>query len=175
MSNQVMFKEKHLKTNANNAKELAINLQEGDLIESKVERYKNYVRIHANHLKSIEDKIQKLTDENAERYEITKLEIEQVYMIDNIENKKAFLDHWLSRKKDYDEKYELVLKDCNENFDKVEAEAKELAKHDLKLLSYMTKYEQDENKNEKTKCEYYLLLKHNVIQITGKGVFDYKK
>jgi hypothetical protein len=175
MSNQVIFKEKHLRTNSYNAKELALNLQEGDLIESRVERYTNLINAHVNHLKSIREKIQRLTDEKAESYEITKLELELYYTIDNIDNKKAFFDNWILRKKDYDEKYEMVLKDCNENFDEIEKEAKELAKTDLKLLSYITKYEQDENKNEKTKLEYYLLLKYNVIQLTGKGNFEYKK
>ena len=75
---------------------------------------------------------------------------------------------WLSRGKEYDDKFNILSKDCNDNFDEVQNKAKELAEKNVKLKSHIEKYEKEENPSQRLKNEYYLLIKYEVYKATEK-------
>ena len=173
------------KKNAEDAKVLSLDLQQGVEIEQKIEYYKSILKAHEQLINAIDGKIEKISlsiGDNPpsivyadEHYEISKLTIEKLEAENTMFDKKKFFEMWLKRSSEYENKFAAITKDCEDNFDKVESEAKEIAKGNIKLQSYMGKYEAEENKTQKLKNEYYLLLKYEVTKISGKGKFEMAK
>jgi hypothetical protein len=173
------------KKNAEDAKMLSLDLQQGVEIEQKIEHYKTILKAYGELVNAIDGKIEKLSLSigdnppaivNADvNYEISKLTIEKLDAENTILDKKKFFEMWLKRSAEYEKKFATITKECEENFEQVESEAKEIAKGNIKLQSYMGKYEAEENKTQKLKNEYYLLLKYEVTKISGKGKFEMAK
>lgn len=167
--------------NSENAQALALDLQQKEQIDNKVNHYKTMLKAYEDlaeviskkilHIESIELSQKTLDD----IYEKNKLILEKLEIENTIFNKKQFFEMWLKRSAEYEQKFALITEECNEKFDEVEAEAKEIALTNIKLKSYMEKYDAEENKDQRIKNEYYLLLKYEITKITGKGKFEVAK
>ena len=122
---------------------------------------------------SIDGKINSLEglEGNDNLYQKSKLTIEKMDTVNAIFSKKQFFEMWLGRSIDWDKKFAIVTKECNENFEKLIVQAKELSGKDIALNSYITKYEDEKNPDQRKKNDFYLLLKYQVGKITGKGKF----
>lgn len=167
--------------NSENAQSLALDLQQKEQIDNKINYYKTMLKAYEDlaeviskkilHIESIELNQKTLDD----IYEKNKLILEKLEIENTIFNKKQFFEMWLKRSSEYEQKFAMITAECNEKFDEVEAEAKEIALTNIKLKSYMDKYEAEENKDQRIKNEYYLLLKYEITKITGKGKFEVAK
>ena len=168
------------KINSEDAKMISLDLQQKTEIDQKVNYYKSILKAYDDLSNSIDKKIERLNqslgeDVNAQGadglYERSKLMIEKLEANNSLYEKKKFFEMWLQRSSDYDKKFALLNKECEEKFDEVEAEAKAIALTNIDLQSKMNKYDLEPNKDVKMKTEYYLLLKYEVGKITGKGKF----
>ena len=161
-----MNEKKVIKKNAEDAKMISLDLRNGDEIKTKVEYYKSILKAYDDLSVATQDKIDIIdathSPSASDRYDRAKLVIEKLESQNAISEKKRFFEMWLARELEYDKKFAIVTKECNDNFDSVVAQATVLAEKDMKLKSYMTKFEMEENVSQKTKNEYYLLLKFEV-------------
>ena len=162
-----------LKKNSENAMSLSMDLQQKVEIDQKLDYYKSILKAYDELGDAIKQKIESLEEfTDAESvYKRNKLVIEGLENSNSIFEKKKFFEMWLSRSTEYDRKFAIITKECNDTFDELQAEARELAENNLQLKSYMDKYDKEENTDQKTKNEYYLLLKYQVSRIKGKGKF----
>lgn len=168
------------KRNAEDAKAISLDLKDGTEINQKMEYYKSILKAYEDLSNSIANKIAFINEKlgaDAEGqgadglYEKSKLTIEKLEVDNTIYEKKKFFEHWLSRSAEYGKKFAIITKECEGKFEEVEAEARVIAEGNIKLKSYMTKWDAEENKDQKMKNEYYLLLKYEVGKIIGKGKF----
>lgn len=166
------------KRNAEDAKMISLDLQQGTEINQKVEYYKSILKAYNDLSNAIDKKIEILNvklgaDESSQGadglYERSKLTIEKLEADNSLYEKKKFFEHWLGRSAEYEKKFALITKECEEKFEEVQAEARVYAEGNIKLKSYMTKYDAEQTPDQKMKNEYYLLLKYEVSKITGKG------
>lgn len=176
---------KPIEKNSNDAKALSLDLQQKEEIDTKLGYYKSVLKAHADLCSAIDAKIAILEksgggifsgiekSEEFIKYEIAKLRIEKCEAENTINEKKQFFEMWLGRSVEYDKTFAILTEECNRNFAQVEAEAQKLAEGNIKLRSFITKYglEKEENKTQKMKNEYFLLLKYEITKITGKGKF----
>ena len=167
--------------NSENAQALALDLQQKEQIDNKINHYKTMLKAYEDLAEVISKKIlhydsielsQKTLDDI---YQKNKLILEKLEIENTIFNKKQFFEMWLKRSSEYEQKFAMITKECEEKFDETEAEAKELALTNIKLKSYMEKYDKEENKDQRIKNEYYLLLKYEITKIKGKGKFEIAK
>ena len=173
------MKNADIKRNAEDAKIISLDLQQGTEINQKVEYYKSILKAYNDLSNSISGKIERIKSgyESVEIYEqdvkvvyeVSKLTIEKLEADNSLYEKKKFFEHWLGRSAEYEKKFALITKECEEKFVEVEAEARVYAEGNIKLKSYMTKYDAEQTPDQKMKNEYYLLLKYEVSKITGKG------
>lgn len=175
------MKEKQAVQNSENAQMLALDLQQKEQIDSKINYYKTMLKAYEDLAEVISKKVlffdsielsQKSLDDI---YEKNKLILEKLEIENTIFNKKQFFEMWLKRSADYEQKFAMITAECNEKFDEVEAQAKEIALGNIRLKSYMDKYDKEENKEQRIKNEYYLLLKYEITKLTGKGKFEIVK
>lgn len=75
--------------------------------------------------------------------------------------KKRYFEMWLERKKQYEEKFAEIEKECNLNYDRVYEMAKEVCKYNMRLKSVFDAYK-NENNDIKIKVEFYLYIKQEV-------------
>lgn len=162
-----------LKKNAESAKSLSMDLQQKVEIDQKLDYYKAILKAYEDLGKAIDQKVEELEESTDAQsvYQKNKLIIEKLENSNNIFEKKKFFEMWLSRSTEYDRKFALITKECNEKFDELESVARALAENNIQLKSFMNKYDSEENKDQKVKNEYYLLLKYQVAKIKGKGSF----
>ena len=166
------MKNADIKRNAEDAKIISLDLQQGTEINQKVEYYKSILKAYNELSTAIGLKIEALGNKMGDAdvaYEISKLSIEKLEADNSLYEKKKFFEHWLGRSAEYEKKFALITKECEEKFVEVEAEARVYAEGNIKLKSYMTKYDAEQTPDQKMKNEYYLLLKYEVSKITGKG------
>lgn len=190
------MKEKQAVQNSENAQMLALDLQQKEQIDSKINYYKTMLKAYQDLAEVINKKVlfidsielsQKSLDDV---YEKNKLILEKLEIENTIFNKKQFFEMWLKRSADYEQKFAIINAECNEKFDEVEAQAKEIALGNIRLKSYMDKYDKEEHLEDKNKdrgfddflsyrqrikVEYYLLLKYEITKLTGKGKFEVVK
>lgn len=164
----------NLKKNAEDAKMISLDLQQKDQIDQKVNYYKSIIKTNADLSEAITKKIEMLeeaTDADS-IYNKCKLNLELLEIDNTIFEKKKFFEMWLNRSSEYEKKFALITKECEEKFVELEAEARVVAETNAILKSYMTKFDAEENKDQRIKNEYYLLLKYEVGKITKKGQFS---
>ncbi len=175
------MKEKQAVQNSENAKMLALDLKDKEQIDLKINFFKTMLKAYEDLAEVIDKKVlfidsielsQKSLDDI---YEKNKLILEKLEIQSSSFNKKQFFEMWLKRSADYQQKFAMITAECNEKFDEVEAQAKEIALGNIKLKSYMDKYDKEENKEQRIKNEYYLLLKYEITKLTGKGKFEVVK
>jgi len=166
-----MQNEKQAKQSAKEATMVSLDLQQGEEIELKKEHYKSILKGYSDLIDAIDKKIELMDSIVGEQnntdiaYNKAKLVIEKLEAENVIFEKKKFFEMWLQRSIEYAEKFAKVTFECNEKFDEAEAKAKEIALKDIRLKSYMAKYDAEENKNQKIKNEYYLLLKYEIGKV----------
>lgn len=162
-----------VKKNSEEATALSLDLQQKEEIDQKVNYYKGIIKAYAELSSAIDKKIESIGESTipSDIYEKSKLTIEKLEADNSIAEKKKFFEMWLKRSAEYDKKFAIITEECNAKFDEVEAQARAIAEKNIKLKSYMTKYDLEEDKNQKIKNEYYLLLKYEITKITGKGKF----
>jgi hypothetical protein len=148
------------KQNQQNAQALVANLSQKDEIDQKCEYYKSIIVTYANLCDAIDKKIESSTDD----YEKCKLTIEKLDTEDRIFSMKGFFEMWLERSKDYDKKFEIISKECNDRFDEIESLARDLALKNPMLKMAMANYDAQEEKPQRVKNEYYALLKYEVLK-----------
>lgn len=163
------------KKNAEDAKSLSLQLNEITEIEQKIEYYKSIVKAFDDLSGYYNQKIEAMslienpTVDNL--IELAKIKIEKLNLDSSVYEKKKFFEHWLKRKAEYDKKFELLTKECNENFEQVEYKAKKISETNVKFKSFIDKFAQEQNVTQKLKNEYYLMLKYEITRLEGKGVF----
>lgn len=157
------------KVNRQNAQELALNLSQKDEIDQKCDYYKSLIKTYANLVDAIEKKIEKTEDD----YEKCKLEIEKLDVEDRIFSMKGFFEMWLQRSNEYDKKFAMITKECNEKFDEIESKAKELSNKNPILKMAMDNYNATEEKTQRLKNEYYAMLKFEVIKANPHMKLEY--
>ena len=167
MTNQI-----NQKKSAENAKSLSLDLQQKNEIDQKLDYYKSILKAFEELSLSIEEKINALKDlEDAEsKYQKSKLIIEKLEAENSLFEKKKFFEMWLKRSNEYDERFAMITKECNDMYDEVFEKAKELSVNNSKLKSFIEKFEKEENPEQKLKNEFYLLIKYEVSKITGKEI-----
>lgn len=163
------------KKNAEDAKSLSLQLNEITEIEQKIDYYKSIIKAFDDLSNHFHQKIENLSNiENPtldNLIELAKIKIEKLNLDSSVYEKKKFFEHWLKRKGDYDQKFELITKECNENFDEVESKAKKISEKNVKFKSFIERFSKEENVTQKIKNEYYLMLKYEITRLEGKGVF----
>lgn len=165
-TNQMNIKKK----NAEEAKMLSLDLQQKTEIDQKVNYYKSILKAFEELNSAIDEKIALLeTKEDADsKYQKNKLIIEKLETENATFDKKKFFEMWLKRSKEYDEKFEKITKECEEEFHITLDKAKEISKNNIKLKTYIENFEKQENPEQKLKNEFYLFLKYEVSKVTGK-------
>lgn len=148
------------KSNQQKAQELSLNLREKDEIDQKTSYWKNTLILLSELTEAIEEKIESETD----NYKKIKLKLEKIDVEDRIFSVKGFYEMWLETSKEYDKKFEMVTKQCNENFDQAFEKFKELAKNNLLLTSWLTKWENEPEKTQRLKNEFYALISYEIIK-----------
>jgi hypothetical protein len=158
------------KKNAEEAKMLSLDLQQKTEIDQKVNYYKSILKAFEELNSAIDRKIALLeTKEDADsKYQKNKLIIEKLETENATFDKKKFFEMWLKRSKEYDEKFEKITKECEEEFHITLDKAKEISKNNIKLKTYIENFEKQENPEQKLKNEFYLFLKYEVSKVTGK-------
>ena len=163
------------KKNAEDAKSLSLQLNEINEIEQKIDYYKSIIKAFDDLSGYYNQKIEAMSNiENPtvdNLIEIAKIKIEKLNLDSSVYEKKKFFEHWLKRKAEYDKKFEILTKECNENFEQVESKAKSIAEKNIKFKSFIDKFAQEQNVTQKIKNEYYLMLKYEITRLEGKGVF----
>ena len=96
-----------------------------------------------------------------DEYAIGKLNLEKHHLLAEMNTKKQYFEIVLKRKQDYDTKFAEVTKDCNENYDRVIAEAQELRMQIISLKMFMDNYSNPDN-DQVLKNEYFLFCKFEV-------------
>jgi hypothetical protein len=164
-----------MKKNSEYVKILLKDLQRKTEIDQKVDYYKAILKAYDLKSETLSKKIEVLeikhnnSKENYDYgYDLSCLIIIKIELDDAIFEKKKFFEMWLSRGKEYDDKFNILSKDCNDNFDEVQNKAKELAEKNVKLKSHIEKFEKEENPSQRLKNEYYLLIKYEVYKATEK-------
>ena len=164
-----------MKKNSEYVKILLKDLQRKTEIDQKVDYYKAILKAYDLKSETLSKKIEVLdvkhqnSKENYDiGYDLSCLIISKIELDDAIFEKKKFFEMWLSRGKEYDDKFNILSKDCNDNFDEVQNKAKELAEKNAKLKSHIEKFEKEENPSQRLKNEYYLLIKYEVYKATEK-------
>lgn len=71
----------------------------------------------------------------------------------------------------YEKTFDILTQECNEHFDEVEAQAKEIFKNNAQLKRVIKKHRVVKNKDQKLKNDYYLFLKHEIARISDKKKF----
>lgn len=167
MSNQI-----NQKKSAENAKSISLDLQQKTEIDQKLDYYKSILKAYEELSSSIEEKIICLNEkgDSDSKYQKSKLIIEKLESDNSLFEKKKFFEMWLKRSNEYDERFALITKECNDMFDSVYEKAKELSLKNLKLKSFVDKFEKEENPDQKLKNEFYLLIKYEVSKITGREI-----
>jgi len=167
-----MNQEKQAKQSAKEATMVSLDLQQGEEIELKKEHYKSILKGYGDLIDAIEKKINRIKispssifNKGDRDYRVSKLVIEKLEAENTIFEKKKFFEMWLKRSVEYAEKFAKITQECNEKFDETETQAKEIALKDIRLKSYMAKYDAEPNKNQKIKNEYYLLLKYEISKV----------
>lgn len=165
-TNQMNIKKK----NSEEAKMLSLDLQQKTEIDQKVNYYKSILKAFEELNSAIDEKIALLeTKGDADsKYQKNKLIIEKLETENATFDKKKFFEMWLKRSKEYDEKFEKITKECEEEFDITLDKAKEISKNNIKLKTYIENFEKQENPEQKLKNEFYLFLKYEVSKVTGK-------
>lgn len=162
----------NLKRNAEDAKMIVLDLKQKDEIDQKVNYYKSLIQTYSDLSEAITKEIEvKTIDKMHSLYDVCKLKLELLEIDNIIFEKKKFFEMWLERSAEYDKKFALITKEREEKFSEVEAEARVLAETNIMLKSFMTKFDAEENKTDRMKNEYYLLLKYEVGKLTKKGSF----
>jgi len=150
------------KQNASDVQALALDLSQRDEIDQKVEYYKSLIQVYSDLDNVIDKKIESESDE----YNKCKLTIEKLELGNKIFSMKAFFEMWLTCKRDYDAKFSLLTKECNEKFDEVYAKFKELFSNHLILKTYIEGYDNNPDKSQRIKNEFYALIKYEVMKAT---------
>lgn len=156
------------KSNQQKAQELSLNLRDKDEIDHKTEYWKNTLILLSELTEAIDKKIESETED----YEKIKLKLEKIDVKDKIFSVKGFYEMWLDRSKEYDKKFEMVTKNCNENFDATFEKFKELAKNNLLLTSWLTKWENEPEKTQRLKNEFYALISYEITK-ASKNKLEY--
>lgn len=147
-------------------------------IDQKIEYYKGVIRSTGNLINSIIDKVEKgyitktykvlflkiVSKQPIDDYAKAKLEIERFDSETTLFMQQKYYETWLKRSSDYEKEFEKVSKECNEHFENIFIQAKELAKKQVRLASTIQKWEADENKkDQENKNLFYLTIKSEVI------------
>lgn len=163
------------KKNAEDAKSLSLQLNEITEIEQKIDYYKSIIKAFDDLSLNLDKKIESInsiefpTIDNL--IELSRIKIEKLNVDSSLYEKKKFFEHWLKRKGEYDKKFDIITKECNENFDQYQEKAKKIAEKNIKFKSFIDKFEQEQNVSQRLKNEYYLMLKYEITRLEGKGVF----
>lgn len=96
-----------------------------------------------------------------DEYDKSRLILEKKRAELDLFEKKRYFEMWLDRSKKYDEKFEYLKKECEENYDAIFEQAKEVSKSNIRLANTMEAYKNEEN-DMKIKVEFYLYIKQEV-------------
>ncbi|MBK7362930.1 MAG: hypothetical protein IPJ01_11600 [Micavibrio sp.] len=151
------------KQSVQNAQALSLNLSQKDEIDQKTDYYKSLIKTYSDLVESIDKKVETETDE----YTKNKLIIEKVETENKIFSMKGFFEMWLERSRDYDSKFAMITKECNDKFDETFEKFKEISKLNILLSSWLQKYESEPDKNQRIKNEFYALIKFEVMKATN--------
>lgn len=151
------------KQNAQEAQALSLNLAQKDEIDQKVDYHKSLIQTYSNLVIAIEKKVESETNE----YTKCKLIIEKLEAENKIVSQKGFYEMWLARSRDWDSKFALINKECNEKFDETYFKFKELFKDHIILKTYIERYDNEPDKNQRIKNEFYALIKYEVMKATN--------
>jgi hypothetical protein len=171
-----MKQDKQQLKNSEDVKILIKDLHQKTEIDQKCLYYKSIIKAYdelstalGNKIDNLEANDKNLSDDDS--VTMNKLIIEKLDIQNSIFEKKKFYEMWLKRKKENDITVEKVTEDCNKNFDEYLAKAKEFALKNVKLKSHLDLFEKEEEVTQDKKNSFYLLIKYEVIKLTGKGVF----
>ena len=146
-------------------KEVISILQQKPEIDSKIKFYKDLFKFNENIVKAIDNKTSK---SDIDEYDKAKLELEKFEILNKLEQQKKVFEMWLMRSKQYDEKFEQITKECEENFDLVYNEAVSISDANPLFKGQLEKYKNEDN-DQRLKNEFYLFCKYEVQKIKAKS------
>jgi hypothetical protein len=172
-----------VKDTSEESKELASMMQAQPQVEQKTAYYKGILLANEELHTSIQERITKgytvskililgfipiKKKSILDSLDIARLKVE----LQEVENKsyaqKQYYEHWLGTAKSYEAKMDSVTRECNQEFDKVLEEAKNITRN-LRLQEAIGNYKNDK-KDQMLKNQYYLYLKQEInnSQVHGK-------
>ncbi len=147
-------------------------------INHKVDYYKGLLKSQALLIEALDEKINKshevvkhkifgfipiISSRRVSDYEKQKFLLEKIEAENQLRYWKQYFENWLQRKNEFEQYYDKLTAECNQNFDQLYAGAKEVAKTNIRLSSSISKYEKSADKNDQQlKNEFYLYIKQEV-------------
>jgi hypothetical protein len=105
---------------------------------------------------------------NLDDYDKAKLILEKKRAELDLFEKKRYFEHWMTRRSEYDKKFEEMKKDCDANYDSVFKLAQEVRTYNLRLNDILNAYV-NEKDDAKIKVEFYLYIKQEVENAIKNG------
>lgn len=163
------------RTAAEESKQIANLLKQKPEIDSKLKYYTGVLKANEAVYNSIQDRLER--GYTKETYRILGIPVSKRIMLDELDRaelekkmleidqqvfaQKQYYEMWLKRSKEYENKFDEITRECNENYDEIYEAAQKVAESNIRLRTTINQYENPDN-DQRIKNEFYLYIKQEV-------------